>query len=465
MKQKKFLFVDDDSGMRSLVKDFFSSEGYITAEAENGEVALKMLAVEDFDAVVTDIRMKEMDGLTLLREIRSHHLTLPVILITAFGSIETAVEAIKEGAVNFVPKPFKMQTLKVILDKAIEQKWLMEENTLLREELEKKYSFCNLIGKSREMQLIYKLIKQVAPSHSNVLIEGESGTGKELVARALHYNSTRSSRPFVTINCSAVPETLLESELFGYLKGAFTDAKGSKQGLFEVADGGTLFLDEISSMPFGLQSKLLRVLQDGEIRPLGGTANRKVDVRIISATNKDLEKAIEEDQFREDLFYRLNVISIVLPPLRKRREDIPLLAQYFLKKNAETNQKNIQGFQPSAMSYLVNAIWKGNVRELENTIERAVVLSQSDLITMNELLPMIRNKAKRGKVDFGDTLLPLREVEKMYTERVLEAVGGNIEGAARVLGISSRTLYRWNKDKKGIDEQPIREESRELLRI
>ena len=452
MRQKKFLFVDDDAGMRSLVKEFFDTEGYLTVEAENGKAALKLIAVEDFDAVVTDMRMKEMDGLTLLREIRSQNLILPVILITAFGSIETAVEAIKEGATNFIPKPFKMQTLKVILEKAIEQKSLLEENSLLRGELEKKYSFCNLIGKSREMQQIYNLIKQVAPSHSNVLIEGESGTGKELVARALHYNSLRAQHPFVAINCSAVPETLLESELFGYAKGAFTDAKGSKQGLFEVADGGTLFLDEISSMPFGLQSKLLRVLQDGEIRPLGSTVSRKVDVRIISATNKDLEASIEEKSFREDLYYRLNVINLTLPPLRKRREDIPLLAQHFLKKYAEINQKNIKGFQPSAMSYLVNAAWKGNVRELENTVERAAVLIQSEFITMSELLPMVR-KTKRSKFDFGDALLPLQEIERIYTERVLEAVGGNIESAARILGISARTLYRWNKSKKA--EKPL----------
>jgi DNA-binding NtrC family response regulator len=447
MKPKKFLFVDDDSAMRSLVKDFFDSQGYITAEAENGKVALKKIAEDNFEAVITDMRMKEMDGLTLLREIHAQNSLLPVIVITAFGSIETAVEAIKEGASNFLPKPFKMQTLKVIVDKAIEQKWLLEENTLLKEELEKRYSFCNLIGKSKEMQQIYNLIKQVAPSHSNVLIEGESGTGKELVARALHYNSTRAQKAFVAVNCSAVPETLLESELFGYMKGAFTDAKGSKEGLFMVADGGTLFLDEISSMPITIQSKLLRVLQDGEIRPLGSTSTHKVDVRVICATNKDLESAIEENTFREDLYYRLNVLNVNLPPLRKRREDIPLLAQHFLKKYAEMNHKEIKGFQPSAISYLVNAHWKGNVRELENTIERAVVLTRSELITTNELIPMVR-KTKRGKFDFGDALLPLREVENMYIERVLDAVSGNIESAARVLGISSRTLYRWMRDKR-----------------
>jgi len=294
------------------------------------------------------------------------------------------------------------------------------------------------------MQQIYQLVRQIAGSQSNVLIEGESGTGKELVARALHYNSTRSQRPFVAINCSALPETLLESELFGYVKGAFTDAKATKQGLFEVADGGTLFLDEISSMPLSLQAKILRVLQDGEIRPLGHTAIRKVDVRIITATNKDLETAIEEGTFREDLYYRLNVIGIILPPLRKRREDIPILAQHFLRRFAEINGKGIKGFEPAAMSYLMNATWKGNVRELENTVERAVVLSRSDVITMQELIPMAR-KGKAGKFEFGDALLPLAEIERMYTEKVLDAVGGNIEKAARILGVSSRTLYRRNK--------------------
>jgi DNA-binding NtrC family response regulator len=444
MNKKRILFVDDDEEMRSLVSEFFQSERDVVTLAENGKDALDKIMNFDFDAVITDLRMKEMDGLSLLQEIHSQNPLLPVILITAFGSIEAAVEAIKEGATNFVPKPFKMQTLKTIVDKAIDQKRMMEENRFLKEELGEKYSFHNIIGKSKEMQLIFQLIRQIAASQSNVLIEGESGTGKELVARALHFNSTRSQRPFVAINCSAVPETLLESELFGYAKGAFTDAKTSKQGLFEVADGGTLFLDEISSMPMSLQAKILRVLQDGEIRPLGHTVTRKVDVRIISATKKDLEGAIEEGTFREDLYYRLNVISIVLPPLRKRREDIPILAQHFLKHYADINGKNIQGFEPSAMSFLMNAPWKGNVRELENTIERAVVLSRSEVITIQELIPMSK-KGKAGKFDFGDALLPLAEIERMYTEKVLNAVDGKIERAARILGVSSRTLYRRNK--------------------
>ncbi|HEY7160760.1 MAG TPA: sigma-54 dependent transcriptional regulator [Acidobacteriota bacterium] len=444
MDKKRILFVDDDAEMRSLVSEFLQSERYVVTLAENGKDALDKIMNFDFDAVVTDLRMKEMDGLSLLNQIHSENPLLPVILITAFGSIETAVEAIKEGATNFVPKPFKMQTLKAIVDKAIEQKRMMEENRYLKEELGEKYSFHNIIGKSKEMQLIFQLIRQIASSQSNVLIEGESGTGKELVARALHYNSNRSQRQFVAINCSALPETLLESELFGYAKGAFTDAKTSKQGLFEVADGGTLFLDEISSMPLSLQAKILRVLQDGEIRPLGHTVSRKVDVRIISATNKDLESGIEDGTFREDLYYRLNVISIVLPPLRKRREDIPILAQHFLKHFAEINGKNIRGFEPSAMSFLMNVPWKGNVRELENTIERAAVLSRSDVISMQELIPMTK-KGKASKFDFGDTLLPLAEIERMYTEKVLNAVDGKIERAARILGVSSRTLYRRNK--------------------
>jgi DNA-binding NtrC family response regulator len=444
MNKKRILFVDDDEEMRSLVSEFFQSERYIVTLAENGKDALDKITNFDFDAVITDLRMKEMDGLGLLQEIHSQNPLLPVILITAFGSIEAAVEAIKEGATNFIPKPFKMLTLKTIVDKAIDQKRMMEENRFLKEELGEKYSFHNIIGKSKEMQLIFQLIRQIAGSQSNVLIEGESGTGKELVARALHFNSTRSQRPFVAINCSAVPETLLESELFGYAKGAFTDAKTSKQGLFEVADGGTLFLDEISSMPMSIQAKILRVLQDGEIRPLGHTISRKVDVRIISATNKDPESAIEEGSFREDLYYRLNVISIVLPPLRKRREDIPILAQHFLKHFADVNGKNIQGFEPAAMSFLMNAPWKGNVRELENTIERAVVLSRAEIITIRELIPMTK-KGKAGKFDFGDALVPLSEIERMYTERVMNAVGGKIEKAARILGVSSRTLYRRNK--------------------
>ncbi len=443
MKEKRILFIDDDRDMRHLVSDFFSSEGYSASVAESGAEGLKQISEFDFDVVVTDLRMPEMDGMALLKEIRTKDPSLPVILITAFGSIETAVDAMKEGAANFVPKPFKMQTLKAVIDKAIEQKWLFEENRFLKGELEEKYSFHNIIGKSKAMQELYAMIQRVAVSHTNVLIEGESGTGKELVARALHFNSPRSQFPFVAINCSALPETLLESELFGYAKGAFTDAKATKKGLFEVADGGTLLLDEIPSMPVGLQAKLLRVLQDGEIRALGGTTSRKVDVRIISSTNKDLETAIEEGTFRDDLYYRLNVITLLLPPLRKRREDIPLLAQHFLNRYAGLNNKKITGFDSPAMSYLINASWKGNVRELENTIERAVVLSNSPVITSGDLLPV--RKSKTGKLDFGDTLLPLKEVERIYTEKVLNTVGGNVERAARLLGVSSRTLYRRNR--------------------
>lgn len=450
MRKRKILFVDDDPEMRELILEFFETEGYSVTEAQNGKDALQQIGQSDFDVVITDLRMQEMDGLALLREIHTHYPSVPVILITAFGSIETAVEAIKEGATNFVPKPFKMQTLRAIVDKAIEQKWMVEENQLLRGELKEKYSFHNIIGKSKPMQQIYEMIRQVAASQSNLLIEGESGTGKELVARALHFNSTRAERPFVAINCSALPETLLESELFGYVKGAFTDAKATKKGLFEVADGGTLFLDEISSMPLGLQAKILRTLQDGEIRPLGHTQNRKVDVRIIAATNKDLEKAIDEGVFREDLFYRLNVIRIILPPLRERREDIPLLGHHFLNHYARLNHKKISGFEQPAMSYLMNAPWKGNVRELENSIERAVVLSKGETITTTELVPMSRT-SRKGKFDFGGMLLPLREMQNIYIDKVLESVGGNKERAAQILGISSRTLYRRSHTKEGED--------------
>jgi DNA-binding NtrC family response regulator len=451
MRKKKILFVDDDPQMRELISDFFNAGEYSIVVAENGKSALDQITNFEFDAVITDLRMPEMDGLTLLREIRALDPIVPVILITAFGSIESAVEAIKDGATNFVPKPFKVNTLKAIIDKAIEQKWMMEENRFLKEELEEKYSFQNIIGKSKTMQNIFQMVRQVAASHANVLIEGESGTGKELVARALHFKSPRAQRPFVTINCSALPETLLESELFGYVKGAFTDAKGTKKGLFEVADGGTLFLDEISSMTLSLQAKLLRVLQDGEIRPLGHTVSHKVDVRIISATNKDLESEIDEKAFREDLYYRLNVVAISLPPLRKRREDIPLLAQHFLRYYAEINNKKISRFDPTAMAYLINAPWKGNVRELENAIERAVVLSNTDVITPMDLVPLAK-KGKTSKFDFGEALLPLKEIENMYTERVLQSVGGNKERAAKILGISSRTLYRRNVDNR---EQPV----------
>jgi DNA-binding NtrC family response regulator len=442
MRRKRILFVDDDPEMRSVVQEYFDQEGYLLSVADDGKAGLAMLSELQFDAIVTDLRMKEMDGLSFLKEIRQQDALTPVVLITAFGTIEAAVEAIKEGATNFIPKPFKMVALKTILDKAIEHKSILEENKLLKAELTERYSFHNLLGKSKEMQKVYQLIRQVAGSHSNVLIQGESGTGKELVAKAIHHNSARSQSPFVAINCSAVPETLLESELFGYVKGAFTDAKSTKQGLFETASGGTLFLDEISSMPVSLQAKLLRVLQDSEIRPLGSTVSRKVDVRIICATNQDLEELIEQGTFREDLFYRLNVITIPLPALRDRREDIPILAQHFLKQYADQNKKAIKGFDQAGMSYLMNAAWKGNVRELENAIERAVVLSNSNMITSPELLPVSK---KTRKFEFGENLVTLQEIEDRYIEKVLNAVEGNVEKAARILGVSARTLYRRGK--------------------
>lgn len=439
MKKKKILFVEDDPEMRDLAVEFFLSAGYSVAQAVNGTDAVEQIASEDFDAVITDLKMQEMDGLALLREIHIRWPDLPVILITAFGTIETAVEAVKEGAANFIPKPFKMQVLKTIVDKAILQKWLTEENQILKDELQERYSFFNLIGKSKSMQQVYELIKQVGISPSNVMIEGESGTGKELVARALHTNSARSAHPFVALNCSALPETLLESELFGYVKGAFTDARTSKAGLFEEADGGTLFLDEISSMPLGLQAKMLRAIQDGEIRALGQTQSRKVDVRIIAATNQDLEREVELGHFREDLYYRLNVIRIYLPPLRDRREDIPLLAVHFLNHYARLNHKTIAGFDSEAMSYLVNATWRGNVRELENAIERAVVLCKGDTVTGSDLM-QIRQVGRRTRME-GD-FIPLRQLEELYIKKILDAVHGNKEQAARILGVSSRTLYR-----------------------
>jgi DNA-binding NtrC family response regulator len=439
MKKKKILFVEDDPEMRDLAVEFFLSAGYNVAQAVNGTDAVEQIAAEDFDAVITDLKMQEMDGLALLREIHIRWPDLPVILITAFGTIETAVEAVKEGAANFIPKPFKMQVLKTIVDKAILQKWLTEENQILKDELQERYSFFNLIGKSKAMQQVYELIRQVGVSPSNVMIEGESGTGKELVARALHTNSARASHPFVALNCSALPETLLESELFGYVKGAFTDARTSKAGLFEEADGGTLFLDEISSMPLGLQAKMLRAIQDGEIRPLGQTQSRRVDVRIITATNQDVEREVELGHFREDLYYRLNVIRIYLPPLRDRREDIPLLAVHFLNHYARLNHKNIPGFDPEALSYLVNASWRGNVRELENAIERAVVLCKGEMVTSSDLM-QIRQVGRRTRMD-GE-FIPLRQLEELYIKKILDAVHGNKEQAARILGVSSRTLYR-----------------------
>jgi len=409
------------------------------------------MSKEAFDVVISDLIMEGKDGFVLLEEIKEIDPDVPVIIITAFGTLDTAIEAMKKGAYYFLAKPIKLDSLRILIDKAIEERRLREEHKFLLKEAERKFQFNNIIGKSKAMQEVFKLIELVSSTNINVLVLGDSGTGKELVARAIHYNSSRKKNPFIAINCSALPDNLLESELFGYVRGAFTGAMTNKKGLFEVADKGTLFLDEIGNMSLNLQAKLLRVIEDKEIRPLGSVQNRKVDVRIIAATNKKLEEEVEKGNFREDLYYRINVIAIYLPPLKERPEDIPLLAQHFLERYSQENKKLIKGFEDEAMRALLNYEWKGNVRELENSIERAVLLCKTDKITLADLNLKGTKRNETVIEPVFDKSFTLEELENYYIRKVLNDVNGDKEEAAKILGISIRTLYRWEKKviKKG----------------
>ena len=374
MLKDKILVADDEQSMREFLDIMLKKEGYKVSLASNGEEVIKLIEKDIFDLVLMDIRMPRLDGISTLKKIKAISPETIVIMITAYASADTAIKAMKEGAYDYITKPFKVEEIKLIIKNALEKKNLQKENILLKQVVRDRYHFENIIGQSSKMLDLYKLLEKVAPTKTNILITGESGTGKELVAKAIHYNSPRKEKPFVTLNCGAIPESLIESELFGHMKGAFTDAIATKKGLFEVADEGTIFLDEISELPLLMQVKLLRVLQDREFKRVGGTEDIRVDVRIISATNKDLEEAVREKRFREDLFYRLNVIQIKLPPLRERREDIPLLAMHFLKKYSEELNKNILTISPEALRILLNYDYPGNVRELQNIIERAVAL-------------------------------------------------------------------------------------------
>lgn len=435
------LVVDDEPDMCDLIRDFLSREGYEVETVTGGAQALERLRRRYFDVVVTDLRMPEMDGMALLSEAKGIDPDVLVILITAFGSIDLAIEAMRAGAFYFVTKPFKMRQLEALVAKAVEQRRLVLENRRLKREV--KGHFEPLIGQSKAMREIFRIIDLIADSPSNVLITGDSGTGKEVIARAIHYRSRRADGPFIPVNCSAIPEGLLESELFGHVKGAFTGAYATRRGLFVEASGGTLFLDEIGDMSLALQAKLLRVLQDREVRPVGSNRSYQVDVRVIAATNKDLRAAIKAGTFREDLYYRLSVIPIRVPPLSERREDIPLLVSHFLQKCATVQGRPPKRITPRAMAVLQARPWEGNVRELENIVERLVVLTPSDVIDVEDL-PFALPPETKEPLLFSPTgdLPTLEEVERRYVLQVLEHTGGNKERAARILGINRRTLYR-----------------------
>jgi DNA-binding NtrC family response regulator len=443
-KPGAILVVDDDPDMRALLRDELRERGYRVAAAANGREALKKLGEQDYAAVLTDLRMQGMQGLQLLSEVKREHPGTNVIIMTAFGSVESAIDAMKQGAYDYVTKPIKNEEMALVVEKAVRDALLRREVQQLRRAVREDYSFHQILGKSKPMREVFDLIRRVADSQTNVLITGESGTGKELAAKAIHFNSDRRNGPFVPVNCAAIPEALLESELFGHVKGSFTDAKGDKRGLFEEAHGGALFLDEISELPVMLQAKLLRAIQEKEIRRVGSTKSIAVDVRIIAATNLSLTEEVKAKRFREDLYYRLNVIEIRMPPLRERREDILLLVDAFLKKCAEAGKKTVKGIGESALALLVDYPWPGNVRELENVIERAVTLARGEKVMAEDLPPAIHGSRGERKVidDAADRTLPLDEVEKEYILRILEKTGGNKHQAAQILGIDRKTLYR-----------------------
>ena len=446
MKTMKILVVDDEAPVREILKKGLSQMGGFSVEvARNGLEAIEKIENDVFDLVLTDMKMPGMDGLELLKTIKGTWPDMMVILITAYGSVETAVEAMKMGANDYITKPIDLNELSIHISKAQRENLLFRENRLLRLEVRKKFEFKNIIGKSRPMQEVFSLIEKVAPSNSTVIIYGGSGTGKELVSKAIHYNSTRADKPFIPFNCGAIPETLVESELFGHTKGAFTGAIQTKRGLFEEAHGGTLFLDEISTILPSVQVKLLRVLQEKEVTKLGSTERTKIDVRMIAATNENLEVHVKKGMFREDLFYRLHVFPILLPDLKERKEDIPLLAYHFLNLYMKENQKQIKGISKEAMKLLLEYHWPGNVRELENAIERAVVMADQDYLIPRDFSENLKERAegliKRGVMDRKS----LEDIKAEYITEILKETGENKRIAAEILKVNPRTLYRFTK--------------------
>ena len=440
--QPSVLIVDDDAANLASLGKVLRREKMQVREARNGKEALERLREEPATVVVTDFQMPGMNGLDLLKSIRALSPSTEVILITAYGTIEMAVDAMKQGAYDFVVKPFKRHDIVRPVRRALEKHALIEENRRLRDELERTLGVRKIIGQSAVMRDTLELVDQVAPSSATVLVTGESGTGKELIARAIHSGSSRHSKPFVAINCAAIPDSILESELFGYERGAFTGAVQRREGRFERAHQGTLFLDEIGEMAPHVQVKLLRVLQEGEIERLGGSHPIQVDCRIVAATNRDLAVEVQEGRFREDLYYRLNVITVELPPLRERPEDVPLLAHHFLTKYAEKNGKDMLGITTDAMSLLTGYKWQGNVRELENVIERAVVLAKGGQVTVAELPSGVRTGSSSTRTLSIPLGTPLEDVEKQLITETLRITKGDKRLAAQMLGIATRTIYR-----------------------
>jgi DNA-binding NtrC family response regulator len=455
MTKTRILVVDDDASLRRVLQVQLEQEGYAVASAASAQQTLSMLQVQPYDLVISDLKMPGSSGLELLRQIRLQYPEAIVLILTAFGTVETAVEAMKSGAYDYLTKPVHPDELSLVVGRALEHLRLVKEVCTLRANLDQKYGFENILGRSGALLQVLDTAARAARTHSTVLVRGETGTGKELLARAIHFNSSRKHRPLITINCAAIPKELLESELFGHKRGAFTGAVGEKRGKIETADGGTIFLDEIGEMPLELQVKLLRLIEEGEIEKIGSEVKNQVDVRIIAATHRDLQAMIEDGTFREDLYYRLVVIPLLLPPLRERMEDIPDLVQYFFRKSRQKNDRPELVMAPALLPYFARYRWPGNVRELENVVERMVVLARGEEITVQDLPEFLRREragVEALEIDLPPQGVSLEAIEKELIVKALERCGWNQTQAARYLDISRKTLI-YRMERHGIRRQ------------
>ncbi len=453
----RILVVDDEMIICESCQRILEEEGYEVESALSGAEAFRKMKENPFDIVITDLKMPGIDGMEVLRTFRKEYPDSIIIMITGFSTVETAVEAMKLGAFDYIPKPFTPDEVSVIVKKAIERRDLLLENIYLRQELQEKYGFHNIVGKSKKMQDIYRIIVKVAPTDSTVLINGQSGTGKELIARAIHFNSPRRDKQFVPVDCAVLSENLLESELFGHVKGSFTGAITTKPGLFEVADGGTVFLDEVGNISLSIQAKLLRVLQEREFTPVGGTKAKKIDIRLIAATNRDLEKMIKEETFREDLYYRLNFVPIYLPSLKERQEDIPLLATHFLKKYVEEMGKTVKGFTTETMEKLMRYPWPGNVRELENVIGRTVVMVDEEMVRPNHILLYSQEEKAELETSIPMTSEELKEIKKQMREKAVEEI-------EKTFVLNALERHNWNVTRAAEEVGMLRPNFQALMR-
>jgi DNA-binding NtrC family response regulator len=453
----RILVVDDEMIVCESCKRILEEEGYEAETALSGKEAFEKMKEDPFDVVITDLKMPGIDGMEVLKTFRKDYPDSIIVMITGFSTVETAVEAMKLGAFDYIPKPFTPDEVAIVVKKAIEKKNLMLENTYLRQELQEKYGFHNIVGKSKKMQEVYRIIAKVAVTDSTVLIYGQSGTGKELIARAIHFNSPRREKQFVPVDCAVLSENLLESELFGHVRGSFTGAVTTKPGLFEVADGGTVFLDEVGNISLAIQAKLLRVLQEREFTPVGGTKAKKVDIRLIAATNKDLEKMIKDEVFREDLYYRLNIVPICLPTLKERQEDIALLAVHFLKKYSEEMGKTVKGFMPDAMEKMMKYPWPGNIRELENVIERTVVMIDDEMVRADHLILPGQPEKEVSENQIPMTSEELKEIKKQMREKAVEEV-------ERAFVLSALERHQWNVTRAAEEVGMLRPNFQALMR-